>query len=54
MNRSVVADQTAGRPLDDSVKRTHLTRGEIAQLLPRQENIPVSVTVIDQLLAKHH
>ena len=49
-----IADQTAGSPLDDSVKRTHLTRGEIAQLLPRQENIPVSVTVIDQLLAKHH
>lgn len=50
----VIADHTAGSPMDDSVKWTHLTRGEIAQLLQRQENITVSVTVIDQLLAKHH
>lgn len=50
----VIADHTAGSPMDDSVKWTHLTRGEIAQLLQRQENITVSVTVIDQLLANHH
>jgi hypothetical protein len=40
--------------MDDAVKWTHLTRGEIAQLLQHQEAITVSVTVIDQLLAKHH
>jgi hypothetical protein len=50
----VIADHTAGSPMDDAVKWTHLTRGEIAQLLQRQEHITVSVTVIDQLLAKHH
>jgi hypothetical protein len=50
----VIADHTAGSPMDDAVKWTHLTRGEIAQLLQHQEAITVSVTVIDQLLAKHH
>ncbi len=50
----VIADHTAGSPMDDSVKWTHLTRAEIAQRLQHQENITVSVTVIDQLLAKHH
>lgn len=50
----VIADHTAGSPMDDAVKWTHLTRGEIAQLLQHQEDITVSVTVIDQLLAKHH
>ena len=50
----VIADHTAGSPMDDSVKWTHLTRAEIAQLLRHQEAITVSVTVIDQLLAKHH
>ncbi len=50
----VIADHTAGSPMDDSVKWTHLTRAEIAQRLQHQEAITVSVTVIDQLLAKHH
>jgi len=50
----VIAEHTAGSPMDESVKWTHLTRAEIAQLLQHQENITVSVTVIDQLLAKHH
>lgn len=50
----VITDHTAGSPMDDAVKWTHLTRGEIAQLLQRQEGITVSVTVIDHLLAKHH
>ncbi|MEM6437527.1 MAG: hypothetical protein AAF773_27275 [Cyanobacteria bacterium P01_D01_bin.115] len=50
----VIADHTAGSPMDNSVKWTHLTRTEIAQLLQHQEHITVSVTVIDQLLAKHH
>lgn len=50
----VIADHTAGSPMDDSVKWTHLTRAEIAQLLQHQEDIMVSVTVIDQLLDKHN
>lgn len=50
----VIADHTAGSPMDDSVKWTHLTRAEIAQLLLHQEDITVSVTVIDQLLDNHH
>lgn len=50
----VIADHTAGSPMDDTMKWTHLTRAKIAQLLQRQEGITVSVTVIDQLLAKHH
>ncbi|MEM6519800.1 MAG: hypothetical protein AAF892_12495 [Cyanobacteria bacterium P01_D01_bin.71] len=35
----VIADYTAGSPMDDSVKWTHLTRAEIAQFLQQQENI---------------
>ena len=50
----VIATHTAGSPMDDSVKWTHLTRAELAELLQQQEHISVSVTVIDQLLAKHH
>lgn len=50
----VIADHTAGSPMDDSVKWTHLTRAELAALLHQQEHISVSVTVIDQLLVKHH
>lgn len=49
----VIAQHTAGSPMDDRVKWTHLTRHEIAVLL-KTEGIAVSVTVVDQLLAKHH
>jgi len=50
----VLSQQTAGSPMDEKVKWTHLSRGEISTLLEQQENIKVSVTVVDQLLAKHH
>ena len=50
----VLSQQTAGSPMTDQVKWTHLTRGEISALLEQQEGIKVSVTVVDQLLAKHH
>lgn len=40
--------------MTDQVKWTHLTWGEISALLEQQEGIQVSVTVVDQLLAKHH
>lgn len=50
---SVIAQHTAGSPMDETVKWTNLTRQEIAQFL-QAEGIEVSVTVVDQLLAKHH
>jgi hypothetical protein len=49
----VIAQHTAGSPMDETVKWTNLTRQEIAELL-RTEGIEVSVTVVDQLLEKHH
>ena len=49
----VIAQHTAGSPMNETVKWTNLTRQEIAQLL-QAERIEVSVTVVDQLLAKHH
>jgi hypothetical protein len=49
----VIAQHTAGSPMDETVKWTNLTRQEIAQLL-QTAGIEVSVTVVDQLLEKHH
>lgn len=49
----VIAQHTAGSPMDETVKWTNLTRQEIAELL-HSEGIDVSVTVVDQLLEKHH
>lgn len=49
----VIAQHTAGSPMDETLKWTNLTRSEIAQLL-QLEGIELSVTVVDQLLAKHH
>lgn len=49
----VIAQHTAGSPMDETVKWTNLTRPEIADLL-KSEGIEVSVTVVDQLLEKHH
>lgn len=49
----VMAQHTAGSPMNEKVKWTNLTRQEIAELL-KSEGIEVSVTVVDQLLAKHH
>lgn len=49
----VVAQHTAGSPTDETVKWTNLTRQEIAELL-HAEGIEVSVTVVDQLIEKHH
>ncbi|MEH2263224.1 glycosyltransferase [Nostoc sp.] len=49
----VLAQHTAGSPMDETVKWTNLTRQEIAELLQSQ-GIEVSVTVVDQLLERHH
>ena len=50
---SILRERTAGSPMDETVKWTNLTRGEIAQGL-EEEGIKVSVTVVDQLLRKHN
>ena len=50
---SVIAQHTAGSPSDERLKWTNLKRQEIADLL-KSEGIQVSVTVVDQLLEKHH
>ena len=49
----VMEHHTAGSPVDDQVKWTHLSRPKIVELLKSQK-IAVSVTVVDQLLKKHH
>lgn len=49
----VIAQHTAGSPMDETVKWTNLTRQEIAELL-ESKGMKVSVTVVDQLLEKHH
>jgi hypothetical protein len=49
----VLAQHTAGSPMDERVKWTNLKRHEIAALL-KEEGIEVSVTVVDQLLEKHN
>lgn len=49
----VLSQHTAGSPMDETVKWTNLTRQEIAELLSA-EGVTVSVTVVDQLLERHH
>ena len=49
----VVEHHTAGSPMDESTKWTHLSRQQIADLLLEQEGLSVSVTVVDQLLEQH-
>lgn len=49
----VLAQHTAGSPMDERIKWTNLTRGQIVALL-QGEGLAVSVTVVDQLLDKHH
>jgi len=49
----VIAQHTAGSPMDETVKWTNLTRQEIAGLL-NSAGLSVSVTVVDQLLEKHN
>ena len=48
----ILRNHTAGLPMDETVKWTNLSRGEIANKLAEQD-FPVSVTVVDQLLKKH-
>lgn len=48
----VIKDNTAGSPMDDSIKWTNLSRVKIADKL-KERGFMVSVTVVDQLLNKH-
>jgi hypothetical protein len=51
---AVMTDHTAGDPMDEQVRWTNLSRQDIADRLAEQHGVRVSVTVIKQLLAKHH
>ena len=50
----VVEAHTAGDPRDETIRWTFLTPGKIAQILAQQYQQPVSKTVVNQLLKKHH
>jgi len=48
----IMTPHTAGSPMDEKIKWSNLSREKIAEELSKQ-GFPVSVTVVDQLLAKH-
>ena len=48
----VLKDNTAGSPIDETVKWTNLSRAAIADRL-KERGFNFSVTVVDQLLEKH-
>ena len=50
----VVADHTAGDPMDEQIRWTNLSRQAIADQLAERHGIRVSVTVIKQLMKAHH
>jgi Rhodopirellula transposase DDE domain len=49
----VLRNYTAGSPMDETLKWTNLSRGEIATRL-QEHGFTLSVTVVDQLLEKPH
>lgn len=49
----VIQNHTAGSPMDETIKWTNLSRPAIAEKLEAC-GFKVSVTVVDQLLEKHH
>jgi hypothetical protein len=51
---SVLRDHTAGDPMDETVRWTNLTPGEIVQTLRREYDMAVSKFVVYPLLKKHH
>ena len=51
--KEVVEEHTAGDPMNEQVKWTYLTQEQIAQELEKK-GFKVSVTVVKQLLKKHH
>ena len=51
---TVLRDHTAGDPMDETVRWTNLTPGEIIKALRNEHDIAVSKFVVYQLLKKHH
>jgi len=51
---AVLRDHTAGDPMDETVRWTDLTPGEIVTALREDHRIRVSPWVVRQLLQKHH
>jgi hypothetical protein len=51
---AVLRDHTAGDPMDETVRWTNLTPGEIVKALRTEHDIVVSKFVVYQLLKKHH
>lgn len=49
----VIENHTAGDPMEEGVKWTNLSQGEIQQQLSQQHQISVSETVVRKLLHKH-
>jgi hypothetical protein len=49
----VLNNHIAGSPMDETIKWTNLSRPAIAEQL-KEKGFSVSVTVVDQLLEKHH
>jgi len=49
----VVKNHTAGSPMDETIKWTNLSRQSISERL-KEQGFSLSVTVVDQLLKKHH
>lgn len=49
----IVKNNTAGSPMDETIKWTNLSRPAIAEKLGEQ-GFAVSVTIVDQLLKKHN
>jgi len=48
----IMTPHTAGSPMDETIKWSNLSREKIVEALATK-GFPVSVTVVDQLLAKH-
>jgi hypothetical protein len=51
---AVLRDHTAGDPMDETVRWTNLTPGEIVKLLRVKHDIAISKYVVYQLLKKHN
>jgi len=49
----IMTAHTAGSPMDETIKWSNLSRKKIAQALA-DRGFAVSVTIVDQRLAKHH
>jgi len=50
----VLKEHTAGDPMDETVRWTNLTQGEIVEALRKDHRIMVSKFVVGQLLKKHN